>query len=435
MTLGSTGGDVRGTARTQGGPREEQVRTMSGGGFIAPGFEAVEEAFAGNFKCHGEVGAAFCAVQDGVVVVDLWGGLASKAATEDWRKETAAVVFSGTKGWTALCLVMLIDRGELELDAPVTHYWPEFGAAGKGHISVSEIVSHRARLPGFKEPLSAEDLLHDVQCAERLAAQAPERDPRAASCYHPLTWGWLCGELVRRITGRSIGQFFVEEIAGPIDLDMWIGARDERVPHVATLELHTAWASSPRLEPSALAADDLLWSVWGNPPVFLRDTFAWNRTDFHRAEIPGAGGIATARSIARLYGCLAEGGFYGSGQIVSERALVAARQPLATVTDVLSGAQMAVGTGFALQGQKRPLGPPPDGFGHGGAGGSIHGAWPSQHVGFSYVMNLMRDDQPADPRAQALLAALYSCARRISSHRGRKRVRADARVPDRTGSQ
>ncbi len=371
-------------------------------GFIAPGYEAVVDEFERNFTERGEVGAAFAAVHDGRVVVDLWGGLADKQSGRPWEEDTLQVIFSGTKGLVAVCLLMLIDRGQLDPAAPVCRYWPEFAAAGKEHITVAEIASHQARLPGIRTPLAEGDILDDVRMAQLLAAQAPETDPRAANVYHALTYGWLCGELIRRIDGRSVGRFFAEEVAGPLGLEIWIGLPEELEHRVSTLSYGPHWGRSSFTD-SELADDPLLSCVWANPVVFPEGRMPWNSRAFHAAELPASGAIGTARSMAKLYERLV-----GEGASLLTRATVElGRRCLTRRQDPLIDELMAFSIGFELQTELGTFGPPPTGCGHTGAGGSVHGAWPDERVGFSYCMNEMRDDQDVDPRAQALLSALY----------------------------
>jgi CubicO group peptidase (beta-lactamase class C family) len=369
-------------------------------GFLASGFERVGTAFQANFIENGELGAAFAAVRDGVIVCDIWGGTADRATQRPWTRDTLQLIFSGTKGLVATCIAMLIERGKLELDEPVARYWPEFG---KENVNVGDVVSHQARLPGIETPSTAADLTDDVRMGAILAAQPQSDDPRARFCYHALTYGWLCGELVRRVDGRSIGRFFADEIAGSLGLDAWIGLPASQEARVSTLELAPSWGASPHLHQQAYETDALLRSAWGNPVLIARGSFPWNQPSFHRAEIPGANGIADARSVARLYGALARGG----APILSEAAVRLARQPLAEGRDELYGEDRRFAIGFQLQ-VATAYGPPPDAFGHGGAGGSLHGAWPTEKVGYSYCMNLMQDGARPDPRPARLLEALYA---------------------------
>jgi CubicO group peptidase (beta-lactamase class C family) len=365
-------------------------------GRAAPGFEEVADEFARNFAERDEVGAAFAAVRDGETVVDLWGGLADRSAGRPWREDTLQLVFSGTKGLVAVCVLLAIERRLLELDAQVSRYWPAFG---KDAIRVRDVVSHTARLPGLDAPAGLDDLTDPERMARRLEAQEPSDDPRAAFCYHALTYGWLCGELIRRVDGRTVGRFFADEVAAPLGLELWLGLPAEHEHRVSTIELAPDWPRSVALRAKTHARDPLARSIWGNPPVFDPDLFPWNRRDFHAAEIPAVGAIGTARSLATMYASL--------DRVLRPETLALARTPLAGGFDEVHRAERSFGVGFALQ--QRPLGPGEtrDEVGHGGAGGSGHAAWPEAGVGFSYAMNLLRDDEPRDPRAHALLAALH----------------------------
>ena len=383
------------------------------GGFAAPGFEAVAREFERNLDERGELGAAFAACVDGEPVVDLWGGRAEPGADgRPWREDTLQLIFSGTKGLVATCVLMLVDRGRLDLDAPACAYWPEFAAQGKERITVAELASHRARLPGVAAPLEKSDLTDDRRMASLLAAQAPETDPRAAATYHPLTYGWLCGELVRRVDGRSVGRFFAEEVAGPLELELWIGLPEELEPRVSTLVTAAGWGSHPMNDDAALAQDELLRRIWANPPILAAGELAWNSRAYHAAELPGGGAIGTARSLARLYGCLARGGELDGVRLLSAETLALGRRELSRFRDPFSDEPYAYGVGYELQTEQGVLGPAAGAFGHTGAGGSIHAAWPEQRVGVSYAMNELRDDPAGDPRSQALLRALSEGCRK-----------------------
>lgn len=378
-------------------------------GWVAPGFECVKAEFERNFRDRGEVGAAFAAVCDGTPVVDLWGGLADAEEQRPWEQDTVAVIFSGTKGLVALCMNMLLDRGRLDADAPVCRYWPEFAAHGKERILVRDVLTHQARLPGIRDRVAVRDLLDDVRMADRLARQPPEADPRARFSYHALTFGWLCGELVRRVDGRSVGRFFADEVARPLRVPIWIGLPPEIEPLVARLSIASGCGRSPGFDPAQRAGDVLFQSVWGNPPLF-QDPLFWNTRAVRAAEIPGAGGVASARAMARLYGALASGGALEGVRLLSGPALDRARRQQVCAYEELLEAERAYALGFAVKDpEDTELGPPADAFGHGGAGGSRHGAWPSLGVGFSYVMNQMRDDDD-DQRGTRLLGALHSVA-------------------------
>jgi CubicO group peptidase (beta-lactamase class C family) len=377
--------------------------TQQPGGYAAPAFEGVTAEFARNFAEREEVGAAFAAVRDGETVVDLYGGLADRAAGRPWTNDTLQLIFSGTKGLVAVCMLLLLEGGGLDLDASVARYWPEFG---KESVRVRDVVSHTARLPGIDVPIGLDAYPDFARMVGLLAAQEQSDDPRAAFCYHALTYGWLCGELVRRVDGRSIGRFFADEVAEPLGLELWIGLPEEREPRVSTLELNEGWPTRPHHTARRQAEDGLTRSIWGNPPTFDREAFPWNRRDYHAAEIPGANAIGTARSVARLYACLARGGELDGVRLLSEESVRLGRTELSRGRELVVDSPQAFGVGFQLQTEELPFGPPEDGFGHGGAGGSSHGAWPGLRVGFSYAMNGMRDDD-RDDRAQSLLNALH----------------------------
>jgi CubicO group peptidase (beta-lactamase class C family) len=382
-------------------PREAAIE-----GFVAPGFEPVAEAFAQNFRNGEELGAAFAAVQDGNTIVDIWGGMSNRESRRPWTKDTLQLVFSGSKGVLATMILMMIDRGLIDLAAPVSRYWPEFG---KDQILVRHIVSHTARLPGNDAPLGIADLTDDRFMAARLAAQPQSADPRAALCYHALNFSWLCGELVRRVSGLSAGQFLAREIADPLSLELWMGLPEAQEHRVSTLYLAPNWGSAPFLDPALWARDPLIESIWGNPPLWgdpvkwTPQTFPWNTRAFHAAQIAGAAAIGTARAIARLYSVLAQGG----APLLSPATLAAGRATISDGLDEVHGNRLHYGIGFQLQTELRSLGPPDSAFGHRGAGGSSHGAWPDHRLGFSYAMNLMQDPTSGDQRALNILAALH----------------------------
>ncbi|MER5748689.1 serine hydrolase domain-containing protein [Streptomyces sp. NPDC002088] len=375
-------------------------------GTTSPGFEAVTEVFARNFERYGEVGAAFAAYRDGEPVVDLWGGLADPATGRAWRADTLQLVFSGAKGLTSACVLLLAERGLLDLDAPAAHYWPEFAAAGKERITVAEILSHQARLPGVQQPVSNEELLDHAHMAKLLAAQPPSDDPRAGFVYHALTWGWLTGELVRRVDGRTVGALFAEEFARPLGLDVRLGLPDEEHHRVAVT------LAGPGVLPSPQSEDEDSFRALTRNPLTAPDAPAlWNSPAFRRAGLPAVGAYVTARSMARFYACLARGGELDGIRVLKESTVALARRELRRGVSPLWGTPMAYGAGYELRTELALFGPPPDTFGHAGAGGSRHGAWPGERVGFSYAMNLTRAEFP-DRRPLDLLAALHDAVRR-----------------------
>jgi CubicO group peptidase (beta-lactamase class C family) len=374
---------------------------------VAPGFEKVRDAFGENLALSSELGAAFAATVDGHLVVDIWGGTADPNVSRPWNRDTLQVIFSGTKGLVALCVLMLVDRGLLDLEAPVALYWPEFAAQDKAAVRVIELVSHRARLPGIRRRVSGDEILDGRHVAALLAAQPQETDPRASDAYHALTYGWLCGELIRRVDGRSVGRFFADEVATPLGLQLWVGLPAELEESVSVLRYCDTWGQRRSWDEDTLRQDELLARIWTNPPLFPPEPIPWNRADWHRAEIPGAGGIGTARSLARLYGCLACGGELDGVRLLSQSTLETGTREITRRREPFIEEPQVFAVGFQLQNEWMPFGPAPDGFGHPGAGGSIHCAWPSARVGLSYCMNLMGDDPPPGPRARRLLEALH----------------------------
>jgi CubicO group peptidase (beta-lactamase class C family) len=375
------------------------------GGCVSPGFGPVAEEFERNFTERGDLGAAFTVVRNGQTVVDLWGGLADRASGKPWTPDTLQILFSGTKGMVAACMSLLMQRGQLGLDVPIADYWPEFAAGGKADVLVRHLVTHTVGLPGLELPVTWQEAMDGRRMAALLAGQPLSTDPRAVQTYHAATFGWMCGELLRRIDGRSIGRFFAEEIARRLGLELWIGLPAEFEPRVSTVELGDTWAGGIGVIAGDQAADPLQRAV-GNPPRYEPDSFPWNEPSWHAAEVPSSNGIGTTRSIARFYANL--------DQVLSTETLQVAATPLSTRYDPLLGKPISFGVGFELQTDQCPLGPPPDAFGHGGAGGSKHGRWPRQRLGFSYAMNLLHDEG-VDKRGKALLDALYDCVRAMAA--------------------
>lgn len=372
-------------------------------GFVAPGFEAVAEEFARNFTVRQEVGGSFAAMHEGQLVGDLWGGMAAPGRA--WDAETLQVIYSGTKGLMAACMLKLIERGQIELNAPVARYWPEFAQSGKERVLVRHVVSHAAGLPGVATPLSAADYTDHEKMERLLAAQPLAQDPNGFHCYHPVTIGWMIGALVRRVDGRTIGRFFAEEIAGPLGLEAWIGLPEAEEARVGKIELGADMLAFDESFSAEQRQDRTFVSAWGNPPLFPAD-LPWNSRAYHAAEIAGAGGIANARSMARFYGCMALGGSLDGVTILKPETVALGRGEQSRFMDPYIAEAMAFGVVWALQTPQGRFGPAPDAFGHSGAGGSIHGAWPSQKTGFSYVMNQMRGDVE-DLRSRHVLKRLY----------------------------
>ena len=372
-------------------------------------FRPVRTAFERNFDELGDVGAAVSVRLDGELVVDLWGGVADPATGRAWDRDTAALVFSTTKGFTAVCALLLWQRGELDLDAPVADVWPEFAAAGKGAVTTRHLLSHQAGLPAFELPITAEECNDADLVAARLAAQTPAWEPGTAHGYHALTYGWLVGEVVRRVSGRSVGHFLADEVTGPLGLEMWLGLPPALEPRVAQLQPMrlddlAAIQIDERMQALATAMLDpgtLTHRVFFNPPVDLNgETF--NSPALHQAEWPAAGGITTARSLAQLYGELA------CDRLLAPETLDAATTPVVDGADRVLIVRSSFGLGFALPSEVVRYGPTGHGFGHDGAGGSVGFADRRTGVGFGYVMNQMGISLGVDERVDGLVRATYS---------------------------
>jgi len=372
-------------------------------GTVAAGYEQVRTAFAANLSVRGDGGCALAAVVDGELVVDLWGGTADPATGAAWRRGTSAGVFSGTKGIVATLLLLLVDRGRLDPARPVAAYWPEFAAAGKEQVTVACMLGHGAGLPSVSQRLTFDDLRRPEWLAAELAAQAPMFPP-CQPCYHAITWGWLAGELLHRVDGRSTGRMLAEELAGPFGLELAIGCgRDHPLAgDRAFLRPAPDYQLSAFLDPNP---DPRLQGVYGNPPL---GPATWNDPVMLDLEIPSANALATARGLAGMYGALVR----EAQPLVGAEALALGRSEATSGDDPLSGRPLRFGpTGFELAGTPSALGPAADGFGHTGSGGSSHGAWPALRTGFSFVTADLRPE-PTDGRAAALLAALHAAVAR-----------------------
>ncbi|HTW10585.1 MAG TPA: serine hydrolase domain-containing protein, partial [Acidimicrobiales bacterium] len=268
-------------------------------GYVAPGFEPVLAQFERNFTEHGEGGAAFAVVLGGEEIVDLWGGWADRAGARAWSADTLQIIFSGTKGLVAACALLLLDRGALDLAAPVATYWPEFAIRGKENVTVRDVLTHSAGLPGLDTPVTWQQAMDGRRMANLLADQPQSKDERAVQTYHALTYGWLVGEIVRRISGRSIGRFFAEEIGAPLGLDLWIGLPPTEEHRVSKVELAETWGKGATHTPEDLDNDVLLSSIAANPVRYRPESFPWNKPAWHSAEVPAVNAIGTARSLAK----------------------------------------------------------------------------------------------------------------------------------------
>lgn len=371
------------------------------GGWVETDFEPVLDAFTDNFDTRGEVGAAVCVYAGGRPVVDLWGGLADATTGREWASDSLVLVYSSTKGVTAVCGNLLIERGRLDPKTPVAEYWPEFAAAGKGQITVAQLMSHQAGLPYVEGDYTLEEALSWDPIVRTLAAQEPIWPPGTRHGYHMRTYGWLVGELVRRVDGRTIGAFWRDEIAAPLGLDFWIGLPEDLEPRVARLV-------PPKDDLVALLAqfgsDLLLTRVIANPAGLFGYNDMWNTRALHAAELPSSNGIGDARSLARMYAsCI--------GEVDGVRTLQAATVAAATLEQACGKDEVLMvdscfGLGFML-GASFGTANGRAAFGHAGAGGSLAFADPEAGLAFGYVMNDLRFDAKGDPRSEELVKAAY----------------------------
>ncbi|MFD9316938.1 serine hydrolase domain-containing protein [Streptomyces sp. NPDC060053] len=384
---------------------------MNVSGAVAEGFEPVREAFVRNFEVLGDRGAAVAVYRDGHKVVDLWGGARDVDGTADeapWEQGTAQIVRSATKGVAATALLLLHQRGELDLDAPVGTYWPQYKAAGKERTLVRHLLAHRAGVPVLDRPLTPAEAADPDLGAAAVAAQAPAWEPGTDHGYHAQTYSWLTGELVRRITGRTIGEWIADEITGPVGADLWLGlppAQRARVGRVGQVDAPAqSGALKTRPKPAVTAA-------YADPASLTRRAFAAitplpdeNDPAYRAAALPASNGIATADGLARFYASLI-GEVAGGVRLLRPETVELARGEQSSGPDRVLVVNTRFGLGPMLHGAASPLLSPAS-FGHPGRGGALGLADPESGIAFGYVTNGFRTSVTADPRAQALLRAV-----------------------------
>ncbi len=363
-------------------------------GLCEPRFAAVRAALAASLG-KDDVGASVAVYLDGEPVVDIWGGYADADRSVSWERDTLTGVNSTTKNMTALCALILADRGQLDLSAPVAAYWPEFAAAGKENVLVRHVLSHTAGLPDLSGLTAVEDLYDWENVTSGLAAQAPAWEPGTAAGYHALTFGFLAGEIVRRITGRSLGEFFAEEVTKPLGADFHIGLSAEHDHRVAPLipppSLTDEYAASAPPGPDGVPRD-----VTG-AAVRVKDA---NSVAWRRAQIPAVNGFGNARSVALVQSVLANQGTAGGVRLLSPQGCESAWQEVFRGEDRILRTPMCWTVGFGKFGNT---------FGWGGWGGSLVVSDPDSHMTVAYVMNQMIDrDQQEDNRGMEIITAAYS---------------------------
>jgi CubicO group peptidase (beta-lactamase class C family) len=372
-------------------------------------FERVKRVFAENFERRDELGATVAVTLDGRPVVDLWGGHLDHAKTKPWQRDNIVNVWSTTKGLTAICAHKLAGEGKLDLDAPVTKYWPEFAQGGKAEVPVSYLLNHKAGLAAIRAPLRNEDLFSWEVVTRELARQEPWWTPGTKHGYHAITFGWLVGEVVRRVSGKSLGTYFRDEIAKPLGIDAYIGfdaSLDPRVAEIFPAPPPPPGQPNPMADlvknPESVSAKAIM-----NPPTTMLPATTNSRA-WRGAEIPGANGHANARALSRLYGALARGGDVDGLRVMNSSELPRCYTEQSKGTDAVLGFTTRFSLGFMMSLPGSPLGPNARSFGHPGAGGSLGFADPDTKIGFGYAMNQMGSGMLLDPRAAALIDAVYA---------------------------
>jgi CubicO group peptidase (beta-lactamase class C family) len=380
-------------------------------GFCAPEFEAVREQFAHNFTDRGEIGAAVAAWVDGELVVDLWGGTQDAAGERPWRQDTLASVFSGSKGLTATCIHLLAERGQIDLYQPVAAYWPEFAQSGKAAITVAMVMAHRSGVIGPQRRLEPDEVLDWDRVCAKLAAAEPWWAPGTAQGYHMVTFGFILGELLRRVTGRTVGEFLREHIAGPLSADLFIGLPAHQharcadmidKPHIRDV---LAEGGAPE-DPTSLSEHSKAGLAVAMS--FIPDDELGSRTidRWRSAEFPATNAHVSAIGMATFYNAIAQ------EKLLSRELMNLSRESQGgTATDVVLGPRVADhgwGLGYMLN-QRCVAGPNPRIFGHGGSGGSYAFADLEHRIGYAYVMNKFDATKAhADPRSVALSDQIYA---------------------------
>jgi CubicO group peptidase (beta-lactamase class C family) len=391
-------------------------------GHCDPRFMNVRRVFEKKLEMGGEVGAAISFTLNGKSVVDLWGGFVASEGSADgereWKSDTLVNTYSTTKGMTAICAHRLVEQGLLDLDTPVVQYWPEFGAAGKEEIPVRWLLSHQSGLPAIRKRLPAEALFDWTTICEALAEQEPWWKPGTQHGYHPLTYGFLVGEVIRRAGGRSVGQMFREDVATPLEADFHIGldaAHDGRVSNMIggiAPPRPKSGDPAPKIKGpmgdflrDMTDPDTMVGAAFNNPRMSPSTV---NSREWRAAEIPAANGHGTARALARIYGVLACGGEIDGIRILEAASIERARTEQVSGPDATLGQMpMRYGLGYMLRSDFMPLSPSENAFGHPGAGGSIGMADPDAGVGFGYVMNKMHMGLVGGPTAFAVIKAFF----------------------------
>ncbi|MGI9345825.1 MAG: serine hydrolase domain-containing protein [Gammaproteobacteria bacterium] len=362
-------------------------------GYCDPRFESVKEQLAQNLDTEDEAGVSYAVSYQGEMVVDLWGGTADSAGRL-WEENTIVNLYSTTKTMCALIMHMLSDRGEVDFSQSVRHYWPEFAQNGKGNIPVSYLLCHAAGLAAIDEPIQTEDLYDHEKIANLLAAQAPQWEPGSCSGYHALTQGYLIGEVVKRITGQTLGQFFKEQVADPVQADFHIGTPDSCFDRIADLI-----PFPPEQSPFAFEEGSIGMRTWTNPPLNVAAT---RSAGWRRAEIPAANGHGNARAVVRAQTALVNGGEAFGVRLLSEEAALRPLEKQIDSVDLCLGVQMPYGLGYGLPSELLPVSPDARSVFWGGYGGSSIVLNYERRLVLCYGMNKMTPLPLGDPRGMSL---------------------------------
>lgn len=369
-------------------------------------FSRVREAFVNNFEEHNEIGASVCIEVAGVTVVELWGGYSDLQKTKLWQREQLVNVFSVGKGVTALVAAQCVDRGEISYSTRIADVWPEFAVEGKEEVTLRDALGHRAALPAVRKRLPVTAMYDWTLICDALAAEKPWWPLDGSHGYHVNTFGFIVGETLRRVTGKSVGQLIDERISTPLAADIYLGCSPSLHHRMAEFE----WPGQPPAStpPSGLTEEQLLqYNTYYNPPG-LSGAFTVNTAEWRQAEIPSTNMHASAQGVARLYSALAHGGLFKGTELVSQETLTHATTEVSCGEDRVLGRNSRFAHGFQIPLPERGFGPHPEAFGHYGAGGSVGFCDPVSRVGFGYVMNQM-GPRWQNPRNKALMDALYEC--------------------------
>lgn len=391
-------------------------------GHYEPDFLPVVEAFDDHLRSTPYGGASLSVYHRGKPVIDVWGGLADAGAGRAWEEETSAVLFSCSKSVSAIVVLWLAEHGLVDIDAPITRYWPEFAAHGKEDVTVRELMAHRAGVPLVDTALTRTDVLAGTAFADAMAAQKPLWTPGTAHAYHALSVGAGLGEIVRRVTGRSLGTVLAEEIADPLGLDLWIGVPDEELSRVATVlppDPTRVSAEMAAMIREMLAEDDRAWrtltvnGILSIPLAGVSLANAYNDPDVRVAELPAANGVGTARGLAKLHAALVgavDDRGAGASRLLSEETLTAATKPMSQGAPAFgppADSYPVWGSGFMVPWEQRPMLTEAS-FGHDGAAGGLCFADPRHQVGVAFLPSVMGSDAP-DTRVNAIVHELRRC--------------------------